>query len=40
MELVKPVIACLPGRGLCAETEPLLMIRPPRGGCARMIRTA
>ncbi len=37
--LVRPVIPCLvdvyatePGRGVCAEIEPLLMIRPP-GGC-------
>ena len=36
--LVRPVIACLVavygalnGRGACAEIEPLLMIRPPRG---------
>ena len=35
---VRPVIACLvlvygvdPGRGTCAEIEPLLMIRPPCG---------
>jgi hypothetical protein len=38
--LVSPVIACLvevyaaePGRGACAEIEPLLMMRPPRGRC-------
>ena len=30
----------LPGRGVCAEIEPLLMIRPPRGSCAFIIRTA
>src|SRR5213594_1146645 len=36
--LVRPVIACLVavygaelGRGACAEIEPLLMMRPPRG---------
>src|SRR6266702_1541821 len=28
------------GRGVCAEMEPLLMIRPPRGSCAFIIRTA
>ena len=28
----------IPGAGLCAEIEPLLMIRPPRGRWARMIR--
>ena len=38
VDLVSPVIACLVavygaefGRGACAEIEPLLMIRPPRG---------
>src|SRR5205814_2375291 len=37
-DLVSPVSACLvavyatlPGRGVCADTEPLLMIRPPPG---------
>src|ERR1700722_2687669 len=30
----------LPGRGVCAEIDPLLMIRPPRGTCAFIIRTA
>src|SRR5437660_2975638 len=41
--LVRPVIACLVavygaefGRGACAEMEPLLMIRPPRGSWAFM----
>jgi hypothetical protein len=36
--LVRPVMACFVevygeelGRGACAEIEPLLMIRPPRG---------
>src|SRR6266581_46389 len=28
------------GRGVCAEIEPLLMIRPPCGSCAFIIRTA
>src|SRR5580704_13767957 len=28
------------GRGVCAEIEPLLMIRPPRGSWAFIIRTA
>src|SRR5690349_19158748 len=44
---VSPVIACLVavyaierGRGAYAETEPLLMMRPPRGSCARMTRNA
>ena len=44
---VRPVIACLVavygaecGRGVCAEIEPLLMMRPPRGLCAFMIRIA
>ena len=47
MDLVSPVIACLAavyttlrGRGLCAEIEPLLMIRPPGGSCAFIIATA
>ena len=38
VDLVRPVMACLVavygaefGRGACAEIEPLLMIRPPRG---------
>jgi hypothetical protein len=41
MHLVSPVMACLVavygaelGRGTCAEIEPLLMMRPPRGCCA------
>ena len=41
MDLVSPVIACFVavygaelGRGVCAEMEPLLMMRPPRGTCA------
>src|SRR5438034_7205172 len=45
--LVRPVMACLVavygaelGRGLCAEMEPLLMMRPPRGCWAFMIRNA
>jgi hypothetical protein len=47
MDLVSPVIACLvavyaalPGRGEWAEIEPLLMIRPPRGACVFISRTA
>ena len=28
------------GRGVCAETEPLLMMRPPRGSWAFMMRKA
>ncbi len=47
MDLVRPVIACLVavyaalwGRGVCADIEPLLMIRPPRGVCVFIIRTA
>src|SRR6185437_11622123 len=47
IDLVRPVIACLvtvyptvPGRGACAEIDPLLMIRPPCGSCAFIIRTA
>src|SRR5204863_989269 len=38
VDFVRPVIACLVevygaefGRGACAEMEPLLMMRPPRG---------
>ena len=41
VDLVSPVIACFVavyatdrGRGVCAEIEPLLMIRPPRGRCS------
>src|SRR5215467_5308814 len=44
MHLVSPVIACFVavygaefGRGVCAEIEPLLMMRPPRGCCAFII---
>ena len=40
MLLVSPVMACLVavygaelGRGACAEIDPLLMMRPPRGCC-------
>src|SRR5258708_21412837 len=47
VDLVRPVMACLVavyatefGRGACAEIEPLLMIRPPRGCCAFMILIA
>src|ERR1017187_887603 len=47
MHLVSPVMACLVavygaelGRGVCAEIDPLLMIRPPRGDCAFMILMA
>src|ERR1700730_1156594 len=46
-DLVRPVIACLVavygaefGRGLCAEMEPLLMMRPPRGTWLFMSRNA
>ena len=45
--LVSPVIACLVevyaaelGRGLSAEMEPLLMMRPPCGDCAFIRRKA
>src|SRR3954447_15637772 len=41
VDFVRPVMACLVavygaefGRGVWAEIEPLLMIRPPRGDCA------
>jgi bifunctional enzyme CysN/CysC len=44
---VSPVIACLEtvyatewGRGTCAESEPLLMILPPRGACIAIRRKA
>src|SRR5215467_5043223 len=44
---VRPVIACLVavygaenGRGECAEIEPLLMIRPPRGSWSLITRNA
>ena len=47
VDLVRPVTACLVdvygaefGRGVWAEIDPLLMIRPPRGVCAFMIRIA
>ena len=47
VDLVRPVIACLVavygaefGRGACAEIEPLLMMRPPRGGCSFISRNA
>ena len=45
MLLVSPVMACFVavygaefGRGAWAEMEPLLMMRPPRGSCAFIIR--
>src|SRR6187200_1497896 len=47
VDLVSPVIACLVavygaelGRGACAEIEPLLMMRPPRGDCDFISRIA
>src|SRR6059036_3710977 len=47
VDLVSPVMACLVdvygaenGRGACAEMEPLLMMRPPRGSWAFMILMA
>src|SRR5580693_5400000 len=47
IDLVRPVIPCLVtvypterGRGVWAEIEPLLMIRPPAGRCAFIIATA
>src|SRR6478752_1067779 len=47
VDFVSPVIACLVavygaelGLGACAEIEPLLMMRPPRGVCAFIIRIA
>src|SRR5438034_2638053 len=47
MHLVRPVMACLVvvygaelGRGTCAEIEPLLMMRPPRGSCDFISLTA
>src|SRR6516162_8652529 len=47
IDLVRPVIACLvavygaeKGLGVCAEIEPLLMMRPPRGSCAFIRRIA
>ena len=46
-DLVKPVTACLVdeyaielGRGVVAEIEPLLMIRPPLGLCDFITRNA
>src|SRR5207302_8725944 len=47
VDFVRPVIACLVevygaelGRGTCAEMEPLLMMRPPRGSWLFMSLTA
>src|ERR1044072_4393746 len=47
VDLVRPVIACLVavygaefGRGACADIEPLLMMRPPRGAWSFMILIA
>ena len=47
MDLVNPVMACLVmvqgaenGRGILAEIEPLLMMRPPWGVCAFLRRIA
>src|SRR5689334_2690847 len=47
VDLVRPVMACLVavygtelGRGACAEMEPLLMMRPPRGSWLFMILKA
>src|ERR1700730_18855341 len=47
VDLVRPVIPCFVavygaefGRGLCAEIDLLLMMRPPRGCCAFMILNA
>src|SRR5689334_19557512 len=47
VDRVRPVIACFVavygaefGRGTYAEIDPLLMIRPPRGVCAFMMRNA
>ena len=47
LALVRPLMACLVavygaelGRGACAEIEPLLMMRPPRGSWSFMIRNA
>jgi hypothetical protein len=33
-------VGTAPGRGTWAETEPLLMMRPPGGACSRMTRYA
>src|SRR5579884_4138905 len=45
VDLVSPVMACLVavygaelGRGVWAEIEPLLMMRPPRGDCSFISR--
>src|SRR5687768_17471278 len=47
IDLVRPVIACFVdvyaivlGRGACAEIEPLLTMRPPRGDCDFIARYA
>src|ERR1700687_4361390 len=47
VDLVRPVMPCFVavygeefGRGLYAEIDPLLMMRPPRGCCAFMILNA
>src|SRR5687767_2660600 len=47
VDFVRPVIACFVavygeefGRGVCAEIDPLLMMRPPRGSCAFISRNA
>src|SRR5262245_31480708 len=47
VDFVSPVMACLVdvyatdiGRGACAEMEPLLMMRPPRGSWLFMILKA
>ena len=47
VDFVRPVIACFvdvyaveSGRGACAEIEPLLMMRPPRGSWSFMILKA
>src|SRR5215475_1195336 len=47
VDFVSPVIACFVavygaefGRGACAEIEPLLMMRPPRGVWLFIIRNA
>src|SRR4029079_14486976 len=47
IDFVRPVMACLVavygaelGRGVCAEMEPLLMMRPPEGSCRFIIPIA
>src|SRR6266851_6055958 len=47
VDRVRPVIPCLVdvygaelGLGTCAEIDPLLMMRPPRGFCSFMILNA